>query len=61
LGLPDATRADLRFSVNTPGEVFILNKQDGVLRMLTFIIPEPSSLWLAACLVIPVCHRFRIR
>jgi hypothetical protein len=24
----------LRFSVNTPGEVFVLNKQDGVLRML---------------------------
>lgn len=34
LGLGNATRADLRYSVNTPGEVFILNKQDGVLRML---------------------------
>jgi hypothetical protein len=43
LGLPEATRADLRFSVNTPGEVFVLNKQDGVLRMLTFIVPEPTS------------------
>jgi hypothetical protein len=48
LGLPEANRADLRFSVNTPGEVFILNKQDGVLRMLTFIIPEPSSLLLGS-------------
>lgn len=34
LGLGNATRADLRFSVNTPGEIFVLNKQDGVLRML---------------------------
>jgi hypothetical protein len=33
-GLGNASRADLRFSVNTPGEVFILNKQDGMLRML---------------------------
>jgi hypothetical protein len=34
LGLSNATRADLRLSVNTPGEIFVLNKQDGVLRML---------------------------
>lgn len=34
LGLGSTGRADLRFSVNTPGEVFVLNKQDGVLRML---------------------------
>jgi hypothetical protein len=47
LGLPEANRADLRFSVNTAGEVFILNKQDGVLRMLTTPIPEPSSLFLS--------------
>lgn len=33
-GIGSSGRADLRFSVNTPGEVFILNKQDGVLRML---------------------------
>jgi hypothetical protein len=45
LGLPVANRADLRFSVNTPGEVFVLNKQDGVVRMLTFV-PEPSTLLL---------------
>jgi hypothetical protein len=50
LGLADATRADLRFSVNTAGEVFVLNKQDGVLRQLV-AIPEPSviALGLAAC------------
>jgi hypothetical protein len=47
LGLPEANRADLRFSVNTPGEVFVLNKQDGVLRVLTFV-PEPSSLLLCS-------------
>ncbi len=42
LGLSATNRADLRFSVNTPGEVFVLNKQDGVLRMLT-VVPEPSA------------------
>ena len=31
-GLSDATRTDLRFSVNTPGRLFISNKQDGVIR-----------------------------
>jgi hypothetical protein len=34
LGMGNATRADLRLSVNTPGEIFVLNKQDGMLRML---------------------------
>jgi hypothetical protein len=38
LGLGNATRADLRLSVNTPGEIFVLNKQDGVLRMLVPLI-----------------------
>jgi hypothetical protein len=61
LGLPEANRADLRFSVNTPGEVFILNKQDGVLRMLT-VIPERSSLLLGgsallALLIVCFLHR----
>jgi hypothetical protein len=46
LGLPEANRADLRFSVNTPGEVFVLNKQDGVLRVLTFVVPEPTTVFL---------------
>jgi hypothetical protein len=48
LGMSVANRADLRFSVNTPGEVFVLNKQDGVLRMLTVRVPEPSSLLLGS-------------
>jgi hypothetical protein len=58
LGLPEATRADLRFSVNTPGEVFILNKQDGVLRML-IPIPEPASLLLGglALITFAVVHK----
>jgi hypothetical protein len=55
-----ATRADLRFSVNTPGEVFVLNKQDGVLRQLV-AIPEPSgvALGLLACGVISLGRRGR--
>jgi hypothetical protein len=42
LGLGNATRADLRLSVNTPGEIFVLNKQDGVLRMLV-PLSEPGD------------------
>ncbi|HYO24712.1 MAG TPA: hypothetical protein VEQ85_07160, partial [Lacipirellulaceae bacterium] len=61
LGLAAATRADLRFSVNTPGEVFVLNKQDGVLRMLTVAIPEPTgaALALAASALIGALRRRR--
>lgn len=61
LGLGAATRADLRFSVNTPGEVFVLNKQDGVLRMLTVAIPEPTgaALALAASALIGALRRRR--
>lgn len=33
-GLSSASRADLRFGINTPGEVYITNKQDGVVRRL---------------------------
>lgn len=33
-GLSRATRADLRFGLNTPGEVYITNKQDGIIRRL---------------------------
>jgi hypothetical protein len=46
LGLGAVNRADLRFSVNTPGEVFVLNKADGVVRVLTLAIPEPTGLAL---------------
>lgn len=48
--LSTQTRADLRFGINTPGEVFILNKRDGVVRRL--VIPEPATAaWLAVSLL----------
>jgi hypothetical protein len=59
VGLPDATRADLRFSVNTAGEVFVLNKQDGVLRQLV-AIPEPSGVILAVAACIAIVGRRRL-
>ena len=31
-GLSAATRTDLRFSVNTPGRLYLTNKQDGIIR-----------------------------
>jgi hypothetical protein len=34
-GLGTASRADLRFGVNTPGRVFLINKHDGIVRELT--------------------------
>lgn len=43
LGLGPTSRADLRFSVNTPGEVFVLNKQDGIVRVLA-PVPLPGAL-----------------
>jgi hypothetical protein len=52
LGLAEVNRADLRFSVNTAGEVYVLNKQDGVLRMLAVPIPEPSSLILSGSAIV---------
>jgi glucose/sorbosone dehydrogenase len=33
-GKPPATRADLRFGVGPQGQIFILNKRDGVIRLL---------------------------
>ena len=33
-GLSATPRADLRFSVNTPGRVYLINKQDGIIRRL---------------------------
>ena len=35
-GLGTTSRADLRFGINTPGEVFITNKKDGIIRRLVF-------------------------
>ncbi len=36
------SRADLRWSIGTDGRVFLLNKQDGIIRELV-AIPEPTS------------------
>ncbi|NOZ38645.1 MAG: sugar dehydrogenase [Planctomycetes bacterium] len=35
-GLGSTSRADLRFGINTPGEVYITNKRDGIIRRLVF-------------------------
>lgn len=43
-GLSNATRADLRFSVNTPGRIYITNKQDGVVRRIKATDPPANSL-----------------
>ena len=43
-------RADLRFGLDDDGEIYVLTKRDGVVRML---VPEPASgLLLAAGLAI---------
>jgi hypothetical protein len=42
-GLGFKNRADLRFSVNTPGRVYLINKGDGIVRR---IVPDQ-----AACIV----------
>ncbi len=42
-GLPATTRADLRFGFNTPGEVYILNKQDGIVRRLVSANPAVAG------------------
>ena len=49
-------RADLRLGVGEEGRVFVLNKHDGVVRVLTdsFTIPEPTTLPLAALSVIAI-------
>ena len=44
-GLGSVTRADLRYSLGTGGQVFVTNKQDGVIRQLV-AIPEPASIGL---------------
>jgi hypothetical protein len=42
-GKPPAARADLRFGTGPDGRVFILNKRDGVIRLLVPGRPEPSA------------------
>ncbi|HEX8341238.1 MAG TPA: PQQ-dependent sugar dehydrogenase [Tepidisphaeraceae bacterium] len=46
-----ATRVDLRFGQDALGNIYLMNKQDGTLRMfLPAIVPEPSTLWAAGLL-----------
>jgi len=33
-GKPEAARADLRFDANAAGQIFLLNKADGVIRVV---------------------------
>jgi hypothetical protein len=42
--LSPATRTDLRFSVNTPGRIYLTNKQDGVVRRLRPDSPPSAGL-----------------
>jgi hypothetical protein len=41
-GNANLSRVDLRFSLGLPGEVFLLNKHDGVVRRLV-AVPEPAG------------------
>lgn len=43
-GLSNASRADLRFSVNTPGRIYLSNKHDGIIRRLQ-PTESPSISW----------------
>ena len=38
-----ATRADVRFGEDAAGDIYVLNKHDGVVRLIT-AVPEPGSL-----------------
>lgn len=38
-GLSRTSRADLRFSVNTPGRMFVTNKHDGIVRRIVPVVP----------------------
>ena len=52
-GLGAASRADLRFGFNTPGEVYILNKQDGIVRRVAAVpLPAPLALLALPLLVV---------
>ncbi len=54
-------RVDLRFSVGAPGEVFVLNKYDGIVRRLV-AVPEPTAnLLLAIALSAVGLQRYRRR
>jgi hypothetical protein len=38
-GKTPATRADLRFGLGPQGQIFIMNKRDGIIRLL---VPDPA-------------------
>ncbi len=57
-GLSNSSRADLRFGINTPGEVYILNKHDGIVRRLV-PVPEPATLAMLGVLPLLVARRVR--
>ena len=59
-GLLPVTRADLRLGVNTPGEVFVLNKHDGIVRVLAPVpLPGTGLLLVTALLAATVVGRRR--
>jgi hypothetical protein len=58
-GLGATSRADLRFSQGVNGEVFVLNKHDGILRRLV-VVPEPSAtMSLVALMTFAIARRRR--
>ena len=38
-GLPATNRADVRFGINTPGQILLINKQDGIIRRIEPVHP----------------------
>ena len=58
-GLGSVTRADLRFGFNTPGQVFVLNKHDGIVRQLT-AIPLPAPIVLILLPLLSLIQRARM-
>ncbi len=59
-GLAVTNRADIRFGLNTPGELFILNKQDGIIRQLT-VVPEPASAAILGLMSVVALHTTKRR
>jgi hypothetical protein len=40
-----AARADLRFGIDDRGEIYVLTKQDGMVRRLAALVPAELSIW----------------
>ena len=45
LQLVQADRADLRLGVDDRGEIYVLTKQDGMIRRLIALVPAETSIW----------------